>query len=108
MFYCDGMYFAVIRQQGPAWDAARTMREQAQWPEHVDFINGIADEGVLVVAGPLGDGDPYRTMLIVDAGSAEEAAARLEDDPWTTFGLLETKTIDRWEVLVGEFASDTG
>ena len=94
--------FAVIREQGPGWDTSRGMREQDKWPEHVDFINGIADEGFLLVAGPVGEGNPYRAMLIVNAEDAAQAAARIEADPWTTAGVLETKAIDRWEVLVGE------
>jgi hypothetical protein len=42
---------------------------------------------------------------VVSAASPEEAAARLEEDPWTTGGVLETRSVERWEVLVGEFAS---
>jgi uncharacterized protein YciI len=81
------------------------MREQQSWPEHVKFINGVADEGFLIVAGPVGDGSPYRAMLVVSADDADQVAARLEDDPWTTVGVLETISIERWDVLVGEFAS---
>ena len=80
------------------------MREQEQWSEHVDFINGAVDEGFLLLAGPLGVGHPYRAMLIVKAEDEVEVAARIEGDPWTTAGVLETRAIDRWEVLVGEFA----
>jgi uncharacterized protein YciI len=99
------VYFVVIREQSRAWDASLAMREQERWPEHVEFINRIADEGFLIVAGPVGDGNPYRAMLVVSADDDDQAAARLEDDPWTTVGVLETKSVERWEVLVGEFAS---
>lgn len=90
------------------------MREQQYWPEHVDYINGVADDGFLVSAGPMGesgsDADPtaavgedgvYRALLIVSGSSAGEVAARLEEDPWTRAQVLETKAIHRWEVLVG-------
>lgn len=99
------VYFVVNREQSRAWDASLAMREQDQWPEHVEFINAIADEGFLIVAGPVGDGNPYRAMLVVNADDESEAAARLEDDPWTTVDVLETKSVERWDVLVGEFAS---
>jgi uncharacterized protein YciI len=99
------MHFAVIRKQGPKWDASRAMREQDKWPEHVTFINGIADKGFLLLAGPFGDGKPYRALLVVTAASEREVDNRLNDDPWTTFGILETRSIDRWEVLVGELSS---
>ena len=100
------MYFAVIREQGPGWDASLGMREQQKWPEHVDFINGAVDQGFLLLAGPLGGGNPYRAMLVVDAEDEREAAARIEDDPWSTAGVLETRSIDRWDVLVGALAPD--
>jgi len=98
------VYFVVMREQGPGWDTARGMREQDLWPEHVEYVNAVAEEGFLLMAGPHGVGDPYRAMLVVSAASPEEAAARLEDDPWTTGGVLETRSVDRWDVLVGEFA----
>jgi uncharacterized protein len=104
MVYSGSMFYVVMREQGPGWDAARSMREQDLWPEHVDYVNAIADEGFLLMAGPHGAGDPYRAMLVVSAASPEEAAARLEEDPWTTGGVLETRSVERWEVLVGEFA----
>jgi uncharacterized protein YciI len=114
------MHFVVIREQGPGWDTSRGMREQDHWPEHVLFINGLADEGFLVLAGPVGaagsgDGGSsaltgavgdrvYRAMLIVSAGSEREVAARFENDPWTRFGQLETRSVEGWEILVGELA----
>jgi uncharacterized protein YciI len=99
------MYFVVMREQGPSWNPSRAMREQDLWPEHVEYVNAAAEKGFLLMAGPYGDGDPYRAMLVVSAASPEEAAARLEEGPWTTGRVLETRSVDRWEVLVGEFAS---
>ncbi len=99
------MYFVVIREQGRAWDRSLGMREQEHWPEHVEFINGIEDEDFLLLGGPVGDGNPYRAMLVVSAADAAEVAERLEHDPWTTAGVLETRSAEPWEVLVGELAS---
>src|SRR5579875_512886 len=109
------MLFAVIRQQGPGWDRSLAMRQQAHWDEHVTYINGVADAGFLVLAGPIsesdapddpttpvGDDRTYRAMLIVEAPTQEAVIDRLEDDPWTVSGALTTKTIERWDVLVGE------
>jgi uncharacterized protein YciI len=78
------------------------MREQDKWPEHVDFINALLDRGFLLLGGPIGDGNPYRAMVIVNAESEAEAASCLADDPWRTAGVLELATIDRWNVLAGE------
>jgi uncharacterized protein YciI len=91
--------YAVTREPGASWDAARTMREQEAWDEHAVFMDALVDEGFVVAGGPLGDG--ARILLIVDAASEEEIAERLDDDPWAPMRLLRTVTIDRWHVLLG-------
>ena len=63
------MYFAVMREQGAAWDPSLSMREQDYWSEHAEFVNGLLDEGFMLLGGPLGEGNPYRAMVIVDASS---------------------------------------
>ncbi len=96
----------MIREAGEGWDPGRTMREQNGWPEHVEFMNSVADEGLVVLAGPLGDGTPtYRAMLIFESDSEQAVYARIEDDPWTSLQVLVTISVDRWEVLVGELPS---
>jgi uncharacterized protein YciI len=111
------MLFAVIREQGAGWAVSRAMREQQYWPEHVKYVNGLEDEGFLVLAGPIGesesDADPtapvgedrvYRALLIVRAARAADVSKRLADDPWTRSRVLETKAIHRWEALGGELS----
>jgi hypothetical protein len=44
-------------------------------------------------------------MLVVDAAGPEQVAERLEEDPWTRAGVLETRSIDRRDVLVGGLAA---
>jgi uncharacterized protein len=92
-------YFAVVREGGTRWDAAKTLREQTAWDEHADFMNGLAAEGFVIAGGPL-DGGP-RTLLVIDAGSENEIRRRLEDDPWTPMGLLRLASVEPWEVLLG-------
>lgn len=113
------MYFIVICQQGPSWDSSRTMRDQQLWSEHATFINGLVDEGFLLLGGPLvdrsrpdddfspvsepvGEDRLYRTMVVVEAHESAEAADRLAEDPWIRSGVLERTSVDRWEVLVGD------
>jgi uncharacterized protein YciI len=92
-------YFAVIREGGPSWDAAKTVREQTAWDEHADFMDALAADAFVVAGGPL-DGGP-RTLLIVDASSKREVRRRLEDDPWTQMGLLGVASVEPWEILLG-------
>ena len=94
------MRFAVIREQGPASDHARSLREQEQWPEHADFMEALVDDGFVLLGGPVGDG--VRTLLVVDAESQKAIHERLAADPWTPTGLLRVASVEPWEILLGE------
>ena len=112
------MYFVVVSQQGPSWDPSKPMREQQLWPEHVEFVNGLMDEGFFLLGGPLagsnvdeafspasepvGADGLYRTMIVVEAADRDEAARRVEHDPWVRGGVIERTSIDRWEILAGD------
>jgi uncharacterized protein YciI len=91
--------YAVIREGGPGWDDSRALREQDAWAEHAAFMDGLADEGFVVLGGPLEDGP--KTLLIVEAESEEAIADRLADDPWTPMGLLRIASIERWQIFLG-------
>lgn len=95
-------YYAVTRERGAAWDAARPLTEQERWPEHAAFMNGLVDEGFIVVGGPLGDGST--TLLMVAAETEAAVHARLAEDPWTPMGLLRVARIEPWRILLGERA----
>jgi uncharacterized protein YciI len=98
----SGMYFAVIREPGASWDHARPMREQAGWAEHAAYIDALADAGVVVLVGPLGDGTMlHRALLIFDADSEAIVQARLAEDPWTPAQMLTTALLAPWHVLIG-------
>ena len=97
------MLFAMIRKGGPAWDPARALREQDRWDEHAVFMDALAEEGFVVLAGPLGDGTPeHRVLMILDTDSESTVHARLAADPWTSMGMLETVSVERWNVLLGD------
>src|SRR5947208_14250316 len=87
-------YYAVTRERGENWDARLSMRQQEQWDEHAAFMNALADEGFVVLGGPLGHGE--KILLIIEAESEQEIAAGLADDPWTPLGLLRIAKVEHW------------
>ena len=91
-------YYVVIRQAGPAWDRARGMREQERWADHADFMDGLAEDGFIVLGGPLGDGT--RALHVVTAADEQEVEARFAHDPWTDLELLRLASVDRWQILL--------
>jgi uncharacterized protein YciI len=100
------MLFALIRQEGPGWDRSRPLREQDAWTEHAAYIDALAEAGFVRLAGLIGTGTPvHRAMLIVEADSEAAVHARTEEDPWTPMHVLETISVEPWQLLVGELPS---
>lgn len=75
------------------------MEEQALWPEHAAFMNGLIDRGFVVLGGPLGD--EGRVLLIVRATDEAEIRATLAEDPWSN-DLLLIQSIEPWTIRLGE------
>ena len=93
-------YFLVTEVPGPKWDRSLPRREQPGWDEHAAFIDSLAEQGVVVLGGPLGDPDYGPALLVVAAGSDAETRQRLACDPWldTT---LTIQSIQRWSIWIG-------
>jgi uncharacterized protein YciI len=92
------VYYALTLEQGEGWDDRLPRRQQKQWDGHATFMDALADEGFVILGGPLGDGK--RVLLIFAAESEQEIAARLANDPWTPLKMLRTASVERWEILL--------
>jgi hypothetical protein len=90
-------YFVVVREPGPRWDHARGMREQDGWDEHAAFMDGVAEDGFIVLGGPLAEGS--RAMHVVDAQGEREVEERFAEDPWAG-DMLRIASIERWTILL--------
>ena len=93
-------HFAVTRERGPAWNDSVPMREQKLWKEHAAFMEGLADEGFIVLGGPVGRGERSFQFLI-KADSPKTIRTRLAADSWTSMRLLRIARIEPWELLLG-------
>src|SRR5437016_2360876 len=90
--------FVVSRIRGKAWDPARPMNSQVQWPEHATFMDDLATNRFVILGGPLGDDE--KTLLVVDAADEGEIRTTLARDPWSKLGMLEVESIQLWTVLL--------
>jgi uncharacterized protein YciI len=88
--------FAVRLVHGPRWDDARQIRDQSGWDQHAEFMDRLADEGFVIIGGPVGDGQ--QTLHAVDAADEREIRARFGQDPWASAGLLLIGTIEPWQL----------
>jgi uncharacterized protein YciI len=98
------MIFAVTRRSGSAWDDGRGLREQDGWDEHAAFMDALAAEGFVLLAGPLAGARFHRALMVVRADSEDRVHARLAADPWTG-SMLETVAVEPWQVLLGDPAA---
>jgi hypothetical protein len=90
-------YFVVKVARGPAWDESKRRREQAGWVEHAAFMDALAEDGFVVLGGPLGEVDGEYTLLVVDAESEALIRARLAGDPWLG-SILTIASVEPWTV----------
>jgi uncharacterized protein YciI len=89
--------FAVRLVHGPGWDASRPIRKQDGWDEHAAFMDGLVDDGFIILGGPVGEGDPPdETLHVVEAADEDAIRARLAQDPWAKAGLLRIGSIEPW------------
>lgn len=96
-------YYAVIREAGPAWTDGKGIAEQPGLSDHAAFMNALADQGSVLLGGPLAGTERgrLRALLIVSADSESEVRRRLADDPWTLAQRLEITSIEPWNIFVG-------
>jgi uncharacterized protein YciI len=90
-----GMYLVVLRREGPEWDPSRPLEEQSGWPAHAAFMDGLVDDGTVVLGGPLAD--EIRTVHAIEAESEESIRATLARDPWSGSHLV-IGSIDPWMI----------
>jgi uncharacterized protein YciI len=109
------MFLVVLRRSGPQWDPSRPLEEQSEWSEHAAFMDGLVDdgfivlggtehaaymdelveEGFIVLGGPLAD--EVRTAHVVEAESEAAVRATFARDPWSETHLL-VDSIDAWTI----------
>ena len=89
------MFHLVLLRSGPEWDASRPLEEQSGWPEHAAFMDGLVEQGFIVLGGPLSD--EHRVVHAVEADSEDEIRATLARDPWSETH-LRVGTIDQWPI----------
>jgi uncharacterized protein YciI len=86
-------FLVVLLRSGPEWDASRPLEEQSGWPEHASFMDGLVEEGFIVLGGPLAD--EHRVAHVVEAESEAAIRATLARDPWSETH-LRVSSIDPW------------
>ena len=71
--------------------------------DHAAYMNTLANEGFVLLAGPLAgsEHDRIRVLLIADPGNETDIHHRLADDPWVRTQQLVTTSVEPWNLLTG-------
>jgi uncharacterized protein YciI len=86
-------FLVLVRRTGPEWDRSRPMEEQSDWDAHAEFMDGLVDDGFIVLGGPLADAE--RVAHVIEAKSEEAVRATLARDPWSETHLV-IDSIEPW------------
>ncbi|MEA2492310.1 MAG: uncharacterized protein QOJ29_221, partial [Thermoleophilaceae bacterium] len=86
-------FHVVILRSGPQWDAARPLEEQSGWADHASFMDGLVDDGFIVLGGPLAD--ERRVVHMIEAESEDAVRTMLARDPWSETH-LRVDAIEPW------------
>jgi uncharacterized protein YciI len=90
-------YFLVTMARGRAWDYSRPRRSQDRWEEHAAFMDALVEDGLIVLGGPVGEGDGEEVLHVVNAENEATIRTRLAEDPWAD-DLLSVRSVQPWNV----------
>jgi uncharacterized protein YciI len=94
--------YAVTRKAGPNWTDGKGAFEQLAVNDHALFMNGLASDGFVLLAGPLAgsEHDRIRVLLIAEAATETDVHRRLADDPWARARTIVTTNVEPWNLFV--------
>ena len=72
-------------------------------PAHREFLRALVGSGV-VAAGAYPGAEEPSALLIVEADTADDVAAMLDDDPFLLHGAIAGRRIQLWNPPIGIFA----
>ena len=88
------MFLVTLTQSGPEFDRSKPLQEQSGWVEHAAFMDGLVDQGFIVLGGPLPD---YRVAHAVEAESEAAVRTTLAADNWSGSHLV-LERVEPWDV----------
>ena len=83
-------YVICILKTGPV-NVTDSVKRAELFAGHMKNINRLADEGKLVVAGPLVKDPPFRGIFIFNVATIEEAKALTATDPAVAAGIFDVE-----------------
>lgn len=89
-------YQLVLLRRGPNPSPLGEREIQSLQERHLAHLDRLLGEGKLVIEGPLDGGGELRSVVVLDAGSVENAAALMAQDAWVESGQLAAEIHPWW------------
>jgi uncharacterized protein YciI len=86
-----------------AYDRPNSVARRAEIrPEHLKHLDSLGD--ALLLAGPFlnDNGEGVGSIVVIQAGSLEEARAMFNRDPFVVEGLFDTIAIKPWKLNINK------
>ncbi len=90
--------FVILWAPGAAWTPGKTVREQAYWPEHAEFMDRLFENGTVIMGGPFSDGTG--SLVIVEAEEMNEVATLFANDPFVVHQVFALRSLKQWQLFL--------
>ena len=81
---------------GGPWNWSKGLRDQELFDEHAQFLDGLVDEGYIVLGGPLDERD---VLLVVQSETVASVRSRFAADSWIENGMLTITAVSSMDDL---------
>ena len=90
--------FVILWAPGAAWTAGKTVREQAYWDEHAEFMDRLFENGIVIMGGRFSDGTG--SLVIVEAEEMNEVATLFANDPFVVHQVFALRSLKQWQLFL--------
>jgi uncharacterized protein len=90
--------FVILWAPGAAWTAGKSVREQAYWSEHAEFMDRLFENGTVILGGPFSDGTG--SLVIVEAEEMSEVATLFANDPFVVHQVFALRSLKQWQLFL--------
>jgi len=92
------MQFVILGWDGPTGQQLRPQHR----PAHLERLQDLAAQGRLICAGPFGD--QTGSLMIIEAGSLQEAEAFAQADPYLKNGIFDRVEVHPFTQVLPELS----
>ena len=90
--------FIILLAHGRAWAEGKTVREQAYWDEHAEFMDRLFENGTVIMGGPFSDGTG--SLVIVEAEGIDEVSTLIANDPFVVHEIFALRSLKQWQLFL--------